>query len=467
MPHMTINGRLADAARTLDVLNPASAQLLDRAPCCSAEQLDEAVSAARTAFAAWRDRTLEERRATLRACATRVREHRDALARMITLEQGKPTATAQREVMGAARWIEHTAGLQPASESVPLDASRMAQVTRRPYGVVGAIVPWNYPIMSAAWKIAPALLTGNTVVLKPSPYTPLATLHLGELLLDLLPPGVLNIVSGTDEVGAWMASHPGIRKISFTGSIATGQKVYAAAAHDVKGLTLELGGNDPAIVLGDVDPIAVAARIYATAFENAGQVCSAIKRVYVHRSRHDELVSELASLATKAIVGSGLEEGVTIGPLSNAQQYQRVLDLMAAAKADGGVFVAGKPEALPRPGYFIAPAIVTRLSDSSRLVAEEQFGPVLPVLPFDEVSEAIDRANATSFGLSASLWSADVAQARALAPRIEAGTVWINQHMSILPQLPTVGLKSSGVGAENGSWGLECYVQIQTISAAS
>jgi acyl-CoA reductase-like NAD-dependent aldehyde dehydrogenase len=463
---MTINGRLADAVRTLDVINPATGELLDRAPCCSAEQLDEAVSAARTAFATWRDTTLEERQVTLRKCATRVREHRDALARMITLEQGKPTATAQREVMGAARWIEHSAGLEPASESVPLDANRSAQVTRRPYGVVGAIVPWNYPIMSAAWKIAPALLTGNTVVLKPSPFTPLATLRLGELLLDLLPPGVLNIVSGTDELGAWMTSHPRIRKISFTGSIATGQKVYAAAAQDVKGLTLEMGGNDPAIVLGDVDPIAVASRIYAAAFENAGQVCSAIKRVYVHRSRHDELVNELASLAAKAVVGSGLEEGVSIGPLSNAQQYQRVLELMSAAKADGGVFAAGKPEPLARPGYFIAPAIVTGLSDSSRLVAEEQFGPVLPVLAFDEVSEAIDRANATSFGLSASIWSTDVAKARALAPQIEAGTVWINQHMSILPQLPTVGLKSSGLGAENGSWGLECYVQIQTISAA-
>jgi acyl-CoA reductase-like NAD-dependent aldehyde dehydrogenase len=467
VPLMTIDGRLTQAARSFDVLNPATAGLLDRAPSCSVEQLDEAVSSARSAFTAWRGTAVEQRRAMLRACAARVREHRDSLARMITLEQGRPTATAQREVLGAAKWIEHTAGLAIPGETVALDGNRTAEVTRRPFGVVGAIVPWNYPLMSAAWKIAPALLAGNTVILKPSPYTPLATLRLGELLLDLLPRGVLNVLSGPDELGAWITTHPAIRKISFTGSIATGRKVYAAAAADVKGLTLEMGGNDPAIVLGDVDPKAVASRIYAAAFENAGQVCAAIKRVYVHRSRHDALVAELAGLAAQAIVGSGLEEGVTMGPLSNAPQYRKVLELMSAARADGGVFAAGRPEPLPRPGYFVAPAIVTGLSDRSRVVAEEQFGPVLPVLPFDEVSEAVERANATPFGLSASVWSADAAQARTVAQQVDAGTVWINQHMSILPQLPTVGLKSSGLGAENGLWGLECYLQIQTISAAA
>jgi len=466
VPLMTIDGQLTQAVGSFDVLNPATAEVLDHAPSCSADQLDQAVNAAGSAFIMWRESAIEERRSMLRACAARVREHRDSLARMITLEQGKPAATAQREVMGAAKWIEHTAGLAIPGETVTLDGNRTAEVTRRPFGVVGAIVPWNYPLMSAAWKIAPALLAGNTVVLKPSPYTPLATLRLGELLLDLLPRGVLNVVSGSDELGAWMTRHPGIRKISFTGSIASGKKVYAAAAADVKGLTLEMGGNDPAIVLEDVDPKAVAPRIYAAAFENAGQVCAAIKRVYVHRSCHDALVTELAALAARAIVGSGLEEGVTMGPLSNAPQYRRVLELMAAAKADGGVFVAGRPEPLPRPGYFIAPAIVTGLPDRSRLVAEEQFGPALPVLPFDEAAEAVERANATPFGLSASVWSADAAQARRLAQRLDAGTVWINQHMSILPQLPTAGVKSSGLGAENGVWGLECYLQIQTIAAA-
>jgi acyl-CoA reductase-like NAD-dependent aldehyde dehydrogenase len=287
------------------------------------------------------------------------------------------------------------------------------------------------------------------------------------LLLDILPPGVLNIISGTDQLGPLLTGHPGIRKISFTGSTATGRKVFAAAAGDIKGLTLELGGNDPAIVLGDVDPVKVAAKIYAAAFENAGQVCAAIKRVYVQRSVHDALVSELANLARRAVVGDGLDPRTTVGPISNRAQFERVLELMKDAQARGGRFVAGEPAALDRPGFFIRPAIVTGLDDRARLVAEEQFGPVLPVLPFDAVDEAIARANSTPYGLSASVWSEDVGAARQLAPRIDAGTVWLNQHLSILPMLPTVGLKTSGLGAENGPWGLESYLQIQTIAAAS
>jgi len=463
---MTIKGRLTGAADSFPVVNPATGKVLAHAPDCSAQQLEEAVAAATEAFGQWRRRPLEQRREVLRQCAAKVRAHSCELARMLTEEQGKPTVTANREVGGTAKWIEYTAELEIPHQVVALDAQRTAEVTRRPYGVVAAIVPWNYPLMSACWKIAPALLAGNTIVVKPSPFTPLTTLRLGELLLDILPPGVLNIISGTDQLGPLLTGHPGIRKISFTGSTATGRKVFAAAAGDIKGLTLELGGNDPAIVLGDVDPVKVAAKIYAAAFENAGQVCAAIKRVYVQRTVHDALVSELASLAGKAIVGDGLDPQTTIGPISNRPQFDRVLELMKDARAHGGHFVAGEPAALDRPGFFIRPAIVTGLDDSARLVAEEQFGPVLPVLPFDEVDEAIARANATPYGLSASVWSEDSNVARQLASRIDAGTVWLNQHLSILPMLPTVGLKTSGLGAENGPWGLESYLQIQTIAAA-
>ena len=467
MHQMTLNGRPVEAADSFPVINPATGEILADAPRCSAEQLDAAVAAAQTAFESWRETPVDLRRTVLRACANRIREHQSELVRMVIEEQGKPRVTAQREVLGSAKWIDYMATLEIPHQVVQIDPQRSAEVTRRPYGVVAAIVPWNYPLMSACWKIAPALLAGNTMVLKPSPFTPLATLRLGELLLDILPPGVLNIVTGTDELGAWMTAHPGVRKISFTGSTATGQKVFAAAAAGIKGITLEMGGNDPAIVLADVDVQAVASRIYAAAFENAGQVCAAIKRVYVHRSIHDALVEELCTLANGANVGNGLDEQITIGPVSNRLQFQRVLELMAAAQADGGTFVAGKPAPLERPGYFIAPAIVTGLTDRSRLVAEEQFGPVLPVLPFDTIDDAIARANATPFGLSASVWSSDNARARDIARRIDAGTVWVNQHLSVLPQLPIAGLKTSGFGAENGLWGLESYLQIQTIAPAT
>jgi len=362
--------------------------------------------------------------------------------------------------------MEYTAGLPIPGEVIDVDGVTVGTVRRRPYGVVGAIVPWNYPLMSAVWKIAPALLTGNTLVLKPSPFTPLTTLRLGELLLDILPPGALNIISATDDLAEAMTAHPGIRKLTFTGSTATGKKVFAAAANDIKGVTLELGGNDPAIVLSDVDVQDTAQKIFAAAFANSGQVCSAIKRVYVHAEIHDALVDELAHLARTSIIGAGTDMSVTMGPLSTKMQFERVLDLMQDAAASGGKFVAGVPQPMKGKGYFIAPAIITGLGDESRLVVEEQFGPALPILSFTDIDDVVARANATPYGLSASVWSSNISKAVAVAERIEAGTVWVNQHMKPRPQLPTAGVKASGVGAENGAWGLESFLQIQTIAVA-
>ncbi|MGA8708477.1 MAG: aldehyde dehydrogenase family protein [Steroidobacteraceae bacterium] len=463
---MTIDGRLVAAKEEFPVINPATGSILAHAPDCSVEQLNAAVEAAQRAFTTWRARSLEDRRDLLRQCASKIRVHQPELARMLTQEQGKPTVTANREVGGSAKWLEYTAELDMPRQLIALDGQRTAEVTRKPYGVVAGIVPWNYPLMSACWKIGPALLAGNTVIIKPSPFTPLTTLRLGELLIDTLPPGVLNIISGTDELAPHVASHPGVRKVSFTGSTATGRKVFGAAAADIKGITLELGGNDPAVVLQDIDPAKAASKIYAAAFENAGQVCAAIKRVYVQSRVHDALVTELVRLAQSAVVGDGLDPQVTIGPVSTRPQFERVLHLMQDAERRGGRFVAGRPEAMEGPGYFIRPAIVTGLGNQARLVAEEQFGPVLPILPFDRLDEAIAMANSTPYGLSASVWSDDVAAARAIAPRIDAGTVWLNQHLSVLPSLPTAGVKQSGIGAENGPWGLENYVQLQTIAAA-
>lgn len=331
--------------------------------------------------------------------------------------------------------------------------------------MVAAITPWNYPVSLAVWKIAPALLAGNTMVLKPSPFTPLATLRMGEILRDVLPPGVFNVVSGGDELGAWMTAHPAVRKISFTGSVATGKLVAAAAAPDLKRVTLELGGNDPALVLEDVDVRKVAKRIFWGAFENCGQVCSAIKRVYVPESLYEPMLTQLGELARGVQVGDGLDADSQMGPLNNRPQLERVQELVEDAKRAGGKVVAGG-QRLGDRGYFFAPTIVGDVQDGVRLVDEEQFGPVLPVVTYADLDDAVERANATHFGLSGSVWSSDSAKAEEVAGRLECGTAWVNQHLNVLPHAPFGGAKWSGIGVENGPWGLLGFTEIQTINVA-
>ena len=461
---MTIDGAPAVAQSTFGVINPATGDIFDEAPECTREQLDAAMQAAATAFRTWR---LDEaaRRALLPACADAITAHADELARVLTQEQGKPLAKAAAEIAGAARWCTYTAGLEIPVE-VALDNDRVrVEVRRRPFGVVAAITPWNYPVSLAVWKIAPALLAGNTIVLKPSPFTPLATLRLGEILRDVLPSGVLNVVSGGDALGGWMTSHPTVRKISFTGSVATGKLVAAAAAPDLKRVTLELGGNDPAIVLPDVDVARTAKRLFWGAFENCGQVCSAIKRVYVPESLYESMVAHLAEMARGVKVGNGLDEDSQLGPINNQPQFERVQELVEDARHSGARMVTGGQRIGDR-GYFYAPTIVADLTDGARLVDEEQFGPVLPVVPYKEVDDAIARANATHFGLSGSVWSSDTARAEAVARQLECGTAWVNQHLNVVPHAPFGGAKWSGIGVENGPWGLLGFTEIQTVNVA-
>jgi acyl-CoA reductase-like NAD-dependent aldehyde dehydrogenase len=461
---LTIGGAAVATDATFDVINPATGEPFDAAPDCSREQLDTAMQAAADAFRDWR-RDEPERRRLLGTCASAITRHADELARLLTLEQGKPLAKAFGEIAGAAKWFTYTARLELPVE-VALDNDRVrVEVRRRPHGVVAAITPWNYPVSLAVWKIAPALLAGNTMVLKPSPFTPLATLRLGEILRDVLPAGVLNVVSGGDELGAWMTTHPAVRKISFTGSVATGKLVAAAAAPDLKRVTLELGGNDPAIVLQDADVPRVAKRLFWGAFENCGQVCSAIKRVYVPESLYGAMLTELGELARGVHVGDGLEPDSQIGPLNNLPQFERVQELVEDAKQSGAKVVAGGHRLGDR-GYFYAPTIVGELSDGVRLVDEEQFGPALPVVPYTDLDDAVERANATHFGLSGSVWSSDVAAAEEVAGRLECGTAWVNQHLNVLPHAPFGGAKWSGIGVENGPWGLLGFTEIQTINVA-
>jgi len=461
---MTIGGETARGSRSFPVVNPATGETFAEAPDCTREELDAAMEAARTAYTSWR-RDEDARREALRRCAAVLREKAVELGPILTREQGKPLPKAVGEFLGASIWFDTTAGLELPVEVVQDDENTRIEVRRRPLGVVGAITPWNFPIILGVWKIAPALLAGNTVVIKPSPFTPLATLELGRVLQEALPPGVLNVVSGGNDLGAWITEHPAVRKISFTGSVATGKRVAAAAAPDLKRVTLELGGNDPAIVLPDVDPKAVAEKLFWGAFENSGQICAAIKRVYVHEDAYSSLLSELAELASTVKMGDGMEEGVQLGPINNAPQLERVKELVEDAKR-GGASIAAGGKAREGGGYFFEPTVVGDVDDGTRLVDEEQFGPVLPLVRYRDVDDAIARANASPFGLSASVWSNDLERATELAAEIECGTAWINQHVNIVPNAPFGGAKWSGIGVENGPWGLLGFTELQTVNIA-
>jgi acyl-CoA reductase-like NAD-dependent aldehyde dehydrogenase len=459
---MTIDGRTVAGEDTFGVVNPATGAVFDMAPDCRESELEEAMAAASRAFRRWQ-REEGPRREALTRAADIVAAHVDELARLVTLEQGKTLLNATREANGAAARLRYVAGLEIPTDVVHDRDGLRVEVWRRPYGVVAAITPWNYPLIVAAGKVAAAVRAGNTVVLKPSPFTPLATLRFGELLQEAFPPGVVNVISGGDELGRWMIKHPAVRKISFTGSTEAGKHILGAAVPDLKRATLELGGNDAAIVLEDVDPVAIAPRLFWGAFQNSGQVCSAIKRVYIHERVYQPLAQALTDLAKTVRVGNGLEPASEMGPVSTGPQFQRVQDLVADAKSSGGRIRAGGA-CIPSDGYFFEPTLFEELPEQARLVAEEQFGPVLPLLTYTNVDDAIERANGTQYGLSGSVWSANTERARSLASQLDCGTVWINQHLVVVPASPVAGHKWSGIGVENGSVGLLEFTQVQTMS---
>lgn len=459
----TSNGRDLPTASTFDVINPATGKVFAQAPAVTPEQLDEVFAAADAAYAQWR---LDEdfRRDRLRAAADAVEAAAVAIAPILTAEQGKPLADARREIASAAAWLRYYAALELPREIIRDDAERFEEILRRPLGVVSAITPWNFPITLAMWKIAPALRAGNTMVMKPSPFTPLASLELGRVLRGVLPDGVFNVVTGPDPLGATMVSHKVPRKVSFTGSTATGRKVALGAADDLKRVTLELGGNDPAVILGDVDVEQVAQSLFWSAFGNNGQICLAVKRVYAHESIQPRLVEALSEIAKSVKVDEGTVEGAQLGPLNNLPQFERVKTLVEDALHHGARATAGGAP-IDRDGYFFQPTILDQISDGVRVVDEEQFGPVLPVMSFRDVDDALARANNSPYGLTASVWSGDEGRAAELAPKIDAGQVSINGHGGgVLPHLPFGGHKHSGIGVENGPWGLYGFTEIQVIT---
>jgi acyl-CoA reductase-like NAD-dependent aldehyde dehydrogenase len=459
---MTIGGRAAAGEHTIEVVNPSSGEVFARAPACTAAQADEAVAAAAGAFAAWAATPLAERRARLREFGARVEAATEELAALLTREQGKPLAKSRSEIAAALAYLESYAKIDLAPEVLRDTPAQRAELVRRPLGVVAAITAWNYPILLALWKIGPAVVTGNTVVVKPSPYTPLATLRLGELARATFPPGVVNVIAGGNEAGERLTQHPKVRKIAFTGSAATGRRIMAAAAPTLKRLTLELGGNDAGIVLDDVEPRRIAADLFWAKFSNCGQVCAALKRLYVHESVHDELCTALAEVAAKVKVADGFEPDAEIGPIQNRVQYDKVGAMLDEAIA-AGAEVLFRGEA-PRRGYFFPVTLLTGARPGMRVVDEEVFGPVLPIIAFRDAEAALAAANATEYGLGGSVWSADPERAAALAARFESGSAWVNQHPAMGPDIPFGGVKQSGIGVECARWGMEEYTSVQVVN---
>lgn len=461
---MLIGGRLVSAERMVDVVNPATEEVFARVPHATEAQLDEAVAAAADAQRAWAQTSMAERRAKIEALAAAIGARADALARAITMEQGKPLPEAMGEVEWSQGYLAHTATLELPDRVIQDDAQFRIETRHKPLGVVGAIVAWNFPLLLCCWKIGPALMAGNAIVLKPAPTTPVSALLLGEICAEVFPAGLVNVITDMNDLGPKMTAHPGIAKIGFTGSSETGKRIMASAAATMKRVTLEMGGNDPAIILPDVDVRKTAEKIYGGAFMNAGQVCLAVKRAYVHDAIYDEFCDALAEIANAAVVDDGLKQGTTIGPIQNKAQYEKVKGFLDDAKASGKVIAGGEVRA--GKGYFISPTIVRDVRDGQRIVDEEQFGPILPVIRFDDVDQVIARTNASDYGLGGSVHSADVDKAAEIAGRIESGTVWVNQQLNIGPHIPMAGFKGSGLGVEQSVEGLTEYTQMQVINIA-
>jgi len=466
-----IGGQLRTGSRLLDSHNPATGQVMGRFPHSDAIEVAAAVAAARQAQPGWAALSLAQRREHLQRVADAIAANAERLATLVTLEQGRPLGGvgpdqvpgSRFELWGCEAWTRATASLELAPEVVFEDQTRRDELHRKPYGVIAAIAPWNWPLMISIWQIIPALYTGNTVVLKPSEYTSVCGLELARVIAEALPAGVLNTVSGDGSVGALLVEDANVNKIMFTGSGATGARIVAAAARNLTPTTMELGGNDAAIVLEDADPKAIAPGLFWGAFLNMGQTCACAKRLYVPDALHDQIVAELKAIIAATPMGDGLQPGIAMGPVQNPMQLKKVAALVESAREEGATIVCGG--VLPDgPGNFYPLTLVTDIRDGARLVDEEQFGPVLPIIRYSDLEQAIANANRLDVGLGASVWSSDTQRAAEVATRLQAGTVWVNQHGMVHPMVPFGGNKRSGWGLEFGQEGLKGVTQPQVIS---
>ncbi|WP_458766253.1 phenylacetaldehyde dehydrogenase StyD [Cupriavidus basilensis] len=477
---MLIDGewRQAESGETFAVFDPATGEEIARVPAGGAADIDAAVAAAGRAFAGgtWRAMMPAQRERLLLKLADLVEQHGDELARLETLNNGKLLAFSQGlEVGGSAQWLRYMAGWATKIEGSTLDVSvpfppgtRYSAMTRRsPVGVVGAIVPWNFPLLMAVWKIAPALACGCTVVLKPAEETPLTALRLAELALEAgFPPGVLNVVTGDGVPGAALVAHPGVNKITFTGSTEVGRLIGARCGQDIRRVSLELGGKSPVIVLDDCDPAHAIQGAAGAIFLNQGQVCTAGSRLYVARRHYDQVVEGLGKVANATVLGSGLDPASQMGPLVSSRHRDKVMGLIGTGRSEGADIVAGGT-ALDRPGFFVRPTVVANTACKDlTLVREEVFGPVVVAMPFDDPEAVLAEANRSEYGLGASIWSNDLRAVQRLVDGLDAGTVWVNTHNIVDPNMPFGGYKASGVGREHGRSAIEAYTEIKSVCMA-
>ncbi len=464
---LTIGGKAAATAKTFNVLNPVDESVVAACPEGTPELVDEAVASARKAFKGWAALPDAERVGQLMAIADLIEKHHAELSELITREQGKTQSGpgANLEVGGAVAWTRATASLALPEQTIQDDAKGKIVIRRKPVGVVASITPWNWPMMIAVWHIMPALRVGCTVVIKPSPFTPLSTLRMVELMNQVLPPGVVNAVTGGADVGMRLVNHPDVNKVVFTGSIPTGKKVMEGAAHTLKRVTLELGGNDAGIILPGTRIDSMLESLFWGCFINAGQTCAALKRLYVHEDQYDEVVQKFAAYVAKIPVGNGLDPRNLIGPVANKMQFDKVAELVEDARSSGArIVVGGNPE--NKPGYFYPLTVISEATDAMRVVKEEQFGPVIPIVKYKTVEEAIARANSLDVGLGGSVWGNDPEEAAGYASQLECGTAWVNQHGTLHPMAPFGGVKCSGIGVEFNVDGLKEYTTVQVVNVA-
>ncbi len=474
-----INGgpQPALSATRVDVFDPSTGEAIASVPDANAADVDRAVTNAREAFDArvWSGLRPADRERILLHFADLIEANTEDLAQLETLEQGKSINISRAIEVGATvEYVRYMAGWATKITGETLDVSipfppgaRYTAYTRKePVGVVAGIVPWNFPLMIAVWKLIPALAAGCTIVIKPSPETPLTALRIAEIAIEAgVPPGVFNVVTGGRECGAALAAHPAIAKISFTGSTPTGKLIGTAAVQNMTRFSLELGGKNPAVMLADVDVDQAVQGALAGGFLNQGQVCAAASRIYIHRSKYRQIADGLADVARSMTLGAGLDPNAQINPLVSAQHRDRVEQHIARAHADGLRFLAGGTR-VDGPGYYVNPAVIDNVPQDAALVRDEVFGPVLALIPFDDPAEALRQANDSPYGLAASLWSNDLRAVMNLVPRIEAGTVWVNCHVPLDPSMPFGGYKQSGMGREFGKYAVEGFTETKSICIA-
>ena len=468
---MLISGKGRDSlnGKWLDVEDPATGEVIDRVPDGGQGDVDAAVDAAETVFPLWSEKTMRERGLLLARAAGIVRERYGELGRLLTREQGKPIAEAKDEVRGFANILEFYAGISsiPAGDTIRLGKQGDCLIVREPLGVCGAVIPWNMPVLIMGWKTGPALLAGNTLVLKPSSSTPLTSLALAAIIEEAgVPAGVLNVVTGHGETaGEAVVAHPGIRKVSFTGSSETGCHLRRVAG--TKDLILELGGSDPMIVMEDADIGKAVEGAVRGRFYNAGQTCTAVKRLLLHEDIAGAFMTSLAERVQKIKTGNGLDPTVTMGPLHGRQQFDRISALVREVREQGqsrviagGTVPGGTADG---KGYFFSPTLVTEVASSSALLSEEVFGPVLPVMTFTDIDDAVSQANRSQYGLGASIWTENMAYVKQMFDHVNAGVVWVNRHLTVPPEIPFGGTKESGTGRENGYRAIEGYTKTKTL----